>query len=394
MPLLPTLERELSEEPGEIPEISQHVSALIADHPEIITPGVWGYLHGPTRQRQALAIPGPQSWAQPALPFGTTYDMCLRGECISLPPVGDRAWWDNAASLAPYSFDLLNAKLRTQYGTNPPAELVETTYAPLRAYSLWALREIARVQPEGSPKYLEAMEQTCQLEPDRYFDLGKYYLKFSQEEKAADAFEKGYDQSSNRVRVSNNCEWLVNYLDDHGRKEKALAIAKDGAEVYSFGGLETMAKLQEKHGELKDAEQNFKNIAERYENDRPLTAFYRRNQDKEPAFKALLEKAEHEVFPDGLKKVEFAALHDAPETGAIILGDSPKAGGVGLHKDDVIVALNGYRVANEKQYLYIRGLDDDPVLHIISWNAQGYHDISANVQGRSFGIHFGEYHKR
>ena len=55
-----------------------------------------------------------------------------------------------------------------------------------------------------------------------------------------------------------------NYYYDHGKPDKAMALAKDAADVYSSGGLMTMEHLLERMGRNDEAQEYRKEIFERY----------------------------------------------------------------------------------------------------------------------------------
>jgi len=391
--LLPLLERELTEDQGELPAISQRVTTLITRHLEAVPPSAWGELRYADRKCPAVGVPPTENWAKPPLPFGTTYGICFRRNCINFPPLSDKAWWDGVLSIAPASYDVQSTKLWMQYHKDPPVEVAESTYQTLKYYNLWALQKLAAVEKDRSPGYLDTMQRICELDSDRFFELGNYYREANQPEKAAEAYQKGVDLSPDRVSMANQCGWLVNYLDEHGQAEKALAIANEAAEVYSFRGLETMARLKEKHGQFKEAEDFYKKIAERYEKDGngPLTAFYLRNQDKDPAFKTAATGLVNQVFPSGMTKVTLPDFSAPPADGTLLTSTSPASTAAGLQAGDVIVALDGYLVHNEGQYEFVRGLTDDPKMQLIVWKGNGYREIAASAPRRRFNVSIATY---
>jgi len=236
------------------------------------------------------------------------------------------------------------------------------------------------------------MQRVCEFDPNRYLELGDYFVEKGQPERAAEAYQKGVDLAPDRVMMANKCRWLVNYLDDHGHPEKALRIANEAGEVYSYDGLETLGRLKEKHGQLKEARVCFQNIAERYDDQAPLHAFYRRNRDKDPEFEKTAASLEREAFPGGLTKTVLADFKIPPEDGTTLTSNSASANAAGLHAGDVIVAIDGYRVRTQAQYSFIRGLTEDPNLHLIVWNARGFRELAAKVAGRRFNVDLADYH--
>jgi hypothetical protein len=203
------------------------------------------------------------------------------------------------------------------------------------------------------------------------------------------------DLCTDRVVVANNCAWLVNYLDDHEQPQKAQAIASEAAEVYSYGGLETMARLKEKHGQLKDALDYYGKIAERYNHAEEVDAFYARNRDKDPQYKEIADRQEKKLFPNGMEKVSLADLKTPPEDGVSVTSTSYKSAAMNVRAGDVVVAIDGIRVHDEEQYYFARGLKTDSKFQLIVWNrGSGYHEVNANVPGRRFGVDMADYRKK
>ena len=63
----------------------------------------------------------------------------------------------------------------------------------------------------------------------------------------------------------------------------------------------------------------------------------------------------------------------------------------GLHKGDVIVALNGIRIHNKDQYLFAWVMSNEPELDLIIWQKNHYREIKASPPDRSFGANFTDY---
>jgi hypothetical protein len=58
-----------------------------------------------------------------------------------------------------------------------------------------------------------------------------------------------------------------------------------------------------------------------------------------------------------------------------------------IHRGDVIVALDGYKVESVGQYMIVRGLSFDPHMDLIIWkDQQKYVEMKAYVPTRRFGI--------
>ena len=392
--LYPLLEREMTEDPRNIDGISQRVSALIKNHPELVSPALWENCFKPSGSKMhTLNVLAP-IWFNPLVPPGTTYGFWQRCYGYPLPPSEDPSW-DRLLEISPSEYLPRYGKVWKSYGDHPPAGLAEKVYAPILGYNLHALKHLAKTQAEQSAQYGETMQRVCKLDPDQYWILGNWYLTHKDEANAAEAYRKGVDLGEDRIRAANSCGWLVNYLDDHGQPEKALAIATEAADVYSFRGLETMAKLKEKHQQFKEAEDIYQKIAERYdEGGASLAEFYLRNADKDPSFKKLATGMVKQLFPEGMTKVTLADFKATPDEGEQLTSTSPSSAAAGLQSGDVIVALDGYLVRNDEQYLYVRSLTADPKMQLIVWNPQGYREIAASAPERRFNVDLKTYKLR
>lgn len=388
MDLFPLLERELNDKPGDAAEIGKRVSALIERRPDLISPALWSSLREQGRSKlPPLAIASPDRWFNPLVASGTTYGFDLRSSGFSLP-YGGSEFWKDLIALAPSNYQLRFGKLWKEFGENMPAEATEKEFAPILDYNHRAMVRLARVQKGQSDKYPATMEKVCAIDPDYYFNLGDWYVSVQQPEKAANAYQQGVDLGEDRVAASNQCEWLVNYYEDNGQGGRATAVATMAADVYSSSGLETLAKLHERRGELAQAADVFAKIEERYEDHCDLRLFHHRHRATNPASEKYLAEAELKLFPNGVKKVTVADFQDAPKSGARVIKDSPIAGQVGITKGTIIVALNGQQIETQAQYFYIRSLLSTPDLNLIIWNGSAYSEVSAAPPKRTFGIDF------
>jgi hypothetical protein len=195
------------------------------------------------------------------------------------------------------------------------------------------------------------------------------------------------DLGEDRIQAANSCSWLVTYLEDHGKADQALAIAQMAAEVYSFSGLDVMAQLMERRGKLKEAEDYFEKIAERYEDNAPLDGFYARQRAANPEYEKRAAAGERRIFPDGIKKVALADFQASPTVGTILAGNNQYIAAAKLKQGDVVVALDGYRTDNSTQYQYVRGLSrSDVPLQLIVWDGSRYREVTANPPKRRFRV--------
>lgn len=69
------------------------------------------------------------------------------------------------------------------------------------------------------------------------------YMQDRDAHKAASYWERYFNTIYDNVAKANDCEWLINYYWDHGKKDLALDMAAFAKEVYSYDGLMAYARL-------------------------------------------------------------------------------------------------------------------------------------------------------
>jgi len=384
--LFPLVSFDESDPPKGNSDLDDKVGRLLAAHPQKFTFLRWRkvcqpLMRSPANPAALKSIAPMMSWFQPTFPKGTAYDPLRRQpdtELLSLP----RQELESLKQIAPYDFNVCWAYLRKSTNFRPTFEQTAAEFSELAEYNLEAMHTVAESAKNDPERYGRLYESICRVEPDRYVDLGDYLRNQGNEEKAVRAYQNAFDHAPDRVRVSNNCEWLVNYYFDHGRKSEAFAVAKYAAEVYSAAGLETMAKLLERTGDLAVAEEYFRKIEERYSGHSDTTMFYLRNQAKSARYAAAAKEAVARMFPDGIEFVTLNNLSAPPADGVVVSGWSNVTRKIGLEPGDVLTAIDRQRIHNRKQYYFARDASNDPNISYIVWRRGKYIEIKANLPGR------------
>jgi tetratricopeptide (TPR) repeat protein len=329
------------------------------------------------------------AWYKPILPPGTAYAAFPRLDGHG----GDQVPIDALYAIAPLQFRVAELKLTRTYGQSFTYAQAQQVLGSMIDYYLPALKLAGRASGLTFDQQIELTQKSAAIDPDNYFTLAGLYLDHHQDDKAADAYQQWFDHAPDRVEVSNNIEWLVNYYYDRGQTDKAMALATDAAQVYSESGLNTILKLQEKMGQLDTAEDYGRKILERYNDSGALAAFYLRQLDKGATqYRQKFDQLSSAVFPDGLRKVTLASFSGAPRDGMSFTQSSDDLQHNGLSPDQVVVALDGYAVESQAQYVFVRSLSDSPTMQFIVWDGQAYRAITANEPGRHFGVEMRDYH--
>jgi tetratricopeptide (TPR) repeat protein len=370
--------------------LSARLSDLVSKSPEDVNSNLWHRIGFCSAAPQK--VPDLLKWFVPRFPFGTVYDFAYRH--FDGDPELSAAELKELAKVSPYNQPLLYSWISMTYPHDSfTGEQLAAAYGALADVDIVAMNTVADAYKKAPEKYAQQMEKIARLQPDKYFDLGSLYVDESKPEKAKEAYENGVRLCRDNVMLSNNCSWLVNYYYDHEQTDKALELATRAAKVYSARGLQTMAELYERMGKLKEAEDSFLNIKERYDNTQGLCQFYLRHKSADPRYQQEYDKLIKSLFPDGLVKVEAAHLSGAPKTGVKVTSESPLTDKFCVHYGDIFVGVDGYRVESVAQYHFVRGLDSGKNMEFTVWNGKEYRTVKAILPDRRWECGISDFKK-
>jgi tetratricopeptide (TPR) repeat protein len=271
-------------------------------------------------------------------------------------------------------------------------EQVTALYGPLAEYDLAVMKRLAWTRRADVATYRRLFEKVTAIAPVEYLTLGDYLLDFELDDEAAAAFEKAIAKASDRITVSNSVQWLVGYYCDHGRVDRAREVAQMAADVYSARGLQSMGYFSERMGRYADAESWYQKIVERYGEGGGRTAlddFYIRYARRvgSDRFSGQAAAALAKVFPAGLERVSVGDLSSPPlpRQSVNVQYDSQGGRGIGLIKDDLVVAVNGYRVHDSRQYHLVLTFDDRPELTMIVWRQGRAVELKGHLKRSAYG---------
>jgi tetratricopeptide (TPR) repeat protein len=371
-----------------MPAASVDTLVLFNAHPEW-APDFLVWMQPPADSDAPRVQQAVTAWFTPAVTHGTALGAMSREPKDGWPP----AQMDQLYAIAPLQIIVAQSEVKRLYGDHFTSAQYEKTMGPLLDYYTSVIDQAKDATDLTFDQRVTLAEKSAAIDPDNYYQLAHLYQENQKDDKAAEAYQKWFDGSSDRVSVSNSMEWLVNYYYDHGQTDKAMAIAKDTAEVYSEVGLETMMRLQERMGQLDQAEDYAQKINERYSDSGPLARLYKVNVDKGTAgYQAKFDQLAATVFPQGMKKVTLSNFSGPPTSGMQFGETSGAMQAAGLSSDQVIVALDGYAVGGTAQFTFVRALTDSPAMDFIVWDGQAYREIKANRPGRRFGVSTQDYH--
>jgi hypothetical protein len=173
-------------------------------------------------------------------------------------------------------------------------------------------------------------------------------------------------------------------------------LADQVADTYSQVGLKTKGDLLYWQGRYDESLAHYLKIEERYDQPGVIIDWWAdyRGRTNDARYDGEMEKRLKILFPRGTETVTLASFQRPPDEGVRIEGESQHTAAAGLKKGDIIVALNGRRVYDLPQYLYVRAKAKDPSLRLIYWNGQSYADVTARPPNHRFGVAFRSYYAR
>ena len=341
--------------------------------------------------------PHVNEWHHHNPPPGTVYDLNSRLYHPSLTGRPDVvAKFEKLHDLAPYDCRIINFILKHKYDDKPTYDQARELYQDLLPYSLTAMKTVAGTISDQPAQYEKLMLQAAQLDPTCYYNLATFAIKQQDDDRAAEYYEKGCDADPDSVRVANLALWRVKYYLKKGDTMKAKEIADYAGEVYSYDGLEAQGVFYETTSNYDQAFKCYYNIEDRYNDDGPLMGFCLRYKalTGDTRYDSELKKSLDKLFPKGIEKVSLADFHGPPADGVLIQGQNSLLLSAGLRAGDVIVALGGTRAHTFAQYSYLRDGQSDPILDLIVWQGDAYHEIRAVPPNHRFGVDFGNYQPR
>jgi tetratricopeptide (TPR) repeat protein len=349
--------------------------------PELLPAEIWVQAEDACIQEMQRQPLSPR-WFTTPVPFGTGLLDTGRRVVAARAKRDVPALFTAVHSLAPFDASLVRAlAAMRELSFEEKAKL----FGPLADYDVAAMVDLARTRAADPALVLPIYAKATAINPDYFFELGHYLVDLDRDGEAVVAYEKGIRLARDRVRASNSVLWLVGHYCDEGRLGRAREVAEMAAEVYSGQGLATMGYLMERLGRYDEARDWYQKIVERYDDRDEIDAFYVRYDHRvgDGRFRAETDAAMRRLFPRGLERVSLPGLKPPPQRSpdeVVVGGRSWRSTRFGLAKDDLVVALNGYRVRNDDQYQCLWTFDDDSEAAVIVWREGRFLEIKGRMK--------------
>lgn len=266
---------------------------------------------------------------------------------------------------------------------------IARAFGARKDYTLSVMQRLQAAEGTEARERRTILEKMCEISADECGRLGFDLKESGEEAAAAVAFERELAGARDRVRMSNEMHWLALYYLQLGRADDAERVARAAAETYSHAGLTVLGRVLDRRGRLPEAAAVFKAVEERYADRRELDLFLLRAERRAggEVFREEARQVRERIFPKGLERVTLANFSGPPTEGVEILHDTKGVKELGLAKGDVIVAFDGYRTRNMRQYEVVREMSEDLTVRLLAWSAsrKAYVAASARLLDRRTG---------
>ncbi|MFT3781228.1 MAG: hypothetical protein QM790_04365 [Nibricoccus sp.] len=405
MRLYPFVKRHNAVEPAYYHQAQKESMEVVRSHPHLVPSEAWNQIcYYPHREAGAIYIPPPHAfvneWHRLNPQPGAPYDIEPRMNQPSLTGRPDySAVLAALHAAAPYSvsithYYLLDIAKKNGRKTATYQEM-ERGYGSVADYNSAVAAAIADAAADAPTVREKWLTTAASIDPGVYFALGQFYTARKEDDKAAHAYEKGFELDDDDVLKSNNASWLVKYYEQHGERTKAEQLAEFAAETYSYLGLEAKALLLESRGDLAGALDIYQKIEERYEDRECMLSFLIRINERNasPSMRSLFLAKAKAVFPHGLEKIDLTKLTEPPITGIKLRGESPLTREFGVKSSDIIVGVRGIRVENIKAFVAVRDSQPNTPYTLCLWRDNRYMEITASPPNNRFGVELDDYRR-
>lgn len=313
---------------------------------------------------------------------GTAYDLHPRMNHPSFINRNDFVTTlEELQAASPHDPVLYGHLLKTYENKGAPAspERLKAILDPVVSYNAEAAARLAmygKLSQAESDKYLAI---AAELNPRYYATVLERLEAAGDGSRYEETFKKWLAAEPDAVTLSNMCRPMVLIYEKSGRKAEATALAEQAADAYSATGLGTKGDLLESRGDTAGALDCYARIAERYDDRGPLLGGLLRMAQKSPSLQPRLKQVCQQV---SFSPSKFQAPADSspPHSGLEVTANMAD-----LKEGDIVVAIRGYRVENESQYLLVRDFSLFEPFSLVVFRKGKYEELGPFEAGHRFG---------
>jgi S1-C subfamily serine protease len=111
-----------------------------------------------------------------------------------------------------------------------------------------------------------------------------------------------------------------------------------------------------------------------------------------PRYAGMLDALLKQHLSGGLVKFTAIGSVAAPKAGVVIRDLNEAMSEAGLQVGDVVVAVRGYTIANFKEYILVRNLDENEPYELTIWRGGRYQKLKPLPADYRFGVDIPDYH--
>lgn len=364
---------------------------LVDQAPALVPLGCWAAMMAADKSNKMKR--SLMTWAGDLPLFGTAYRFSMYAWQLETHKL-DLATLTNLRRIAPYNRFVCHAYATVKYGPNPTGDQLIEAYGPIAAIDIIARRQIAYADEDKPEIRLPRWASYAMKDDAAEFPLLAEYCWSTG--RIADTWKycKQYMDSSEpaETKAKHALPWIL-HLSATGQKQQARAVADSMAATNTYPGLYMKGRLCEVERNFASAEQYYRKMYEQSGDPEALDLFFIRNKGN-PKYTKMAAANVGKYFPNGLMKETPADRSTAPFAGMLIQSVKGISQRAGLHKGDVITALNGYRVFSYPEYRSLNWLTETNKLSITVWNGKDYKQLTIPSLTGMLGVEATTYARR
>lgn len=330
------------------------------------------------------------AWFSPWILPGTGHCLPTRLRTMRDADAASPEELERLYAIAPLQSSLVIQRMQQLSRPQRTPPMIQEIAGDLLEYHLPIIDSATRILDARDSEMQETLlTRAAQIDPDRNYQLAQFLVAQNRLDEAAETYQAMVNLASDRVAVANRVQWLVEYYFQVGQIDEARAVAAMAGEVYSHQGIETYSWFLEQNGEYDAAEAELLKLVERYDSPAELSRFYARRAiaDPDSSYAEKLRAQEAAIFPNGRHQVVLSDFAGEPTRGIGFAGNSDIMRQNGLAPTDIVVAVDGWRVENEQQYLFARDLETGPQFSLIIYRDGKYQEMPVTADQRRLRVH-------